>query len=125
MATKSLYYDAIDTLLKSRIKYVSGGQTMSMKYMQGDSSMAADSYRGILTSVRYGNGAMTATDAGTNETRTQGIAVIESNNPDLKLSSTDQVVVDMGIAHKNQAYRPALLTTKDGIDTYVSDSDVS
>ena len=104
MATKSLYYDAIDTLLKSRIKYVSGGQTMSMKYMQGDSSMAADSYRGILTSVRYGNGAMTATDAGTNETRTQGIAVIESNNPDLKLSSTDQVVVDMGIAHKNQAY---------------------
>ena len=125
MATKSLYYDAIDTLLKSRIKYVSGGQTMSMKYMQGDSSMAADSYRGILTSVRYGNGAMTATDAGTNETRTQGVAVIESNNPDLKLSSTDQVVVDMGIAHKNQAYRPALLTTKDGIDTYVSDSDVS
>lgn len=108
MATKSLYYDAIDTLLKSRIKYVSGGQTMSMKYMQGDSSMAADSYRGILASVRYGNGAMTATDAGTNETRTQGIAVIESNNPDLKLSSTDQVVVDMGIAHKNQAYRPAL-----------------
>ncbi|MGO0155242.1 glycoside hydrolase family 70 protein [Leuconostoc mesenteroides] len=125
MSTKSLYYDAIDTLLKSRIKYVSGGQTMSMKYMQGDDSMAADSYRGILTSVRYGKGAMTATDAGTSETRTQGIAVIESNNPDLKLSSTDQVVVDMGLAHKNQAYRPALLTTKEGIATYVSDSDVS
>ncbi|WP_431310039.1 glycoside hydrolase family 70 protein [Leuconostoc litchii] len=124
MSTKSLYYDAIDTLLKSRIKYVSGGQTMSMSYMQGDSDMPADSYRGVLTSVRYGKGAMTATDKGTKETRKQGIAVIESNNPDLKLSDTDQVVVDMGIAHKNQAYRPALLTTKDGIATYVSDSDV-
>ncbi|MGL5888219.1 MAG: glycoside hydrolase family 70 protein, partial [Leuconostoc suionicum] len=102
MANTTPYYKAIDALLKLRVKYVSGGQTMSINYMQGDSSMAADSYRGILTSVRYGNGAMTANNTGTNETRTQGIAVIESNNPDLKLSNTDQVVVDMGIAHKNQ-----------------------
>ncbi|MCO6183533.1 KxYKxGKxW signal peptide domain-containing protein [Leuconostoc fallax] len=125
MANKSPYYDAIDTLLKSRMKYVSGGQSMNMQYMQGDASMASDSYRGILTSVRYGKGAMSAKDKGNKNTRTQGIAVIQSNNPDLKLSQTDRVVVNMGLAHRNQAYRPVLLTTQDGLATYQNDATVA
>ncbi|KAA8370830.1 glucosyltransferase [Leuconostoc carnosum] len=125
MANKSPYYDAINTLLQSRLKYVAGGQQMAMHYMAGDSNMPANGNRGVLTSVRYGKGTMTADEQGTNDTRTQGIAVIEANNPDLKLNQLDQVVVKMGAAHKNQAYRPVLLTTKNGIATYISDSDVS
>ncbi len=49
MANKSPYYDAINTLLQSRLKYVSGGQKMSMTYMMGDSSMATQGNRGLLT----------------------------------------------------------------------------
>ena len=124
MANKSPYYDAINTLLQSRLKYVSGGQKMSMTYMMGDNSMATQGNRGLLTSVRYGKGAMTAEDKGTADTRAQGIAVIEGNNPELKLSATDQVILKMGAAHKNQAYRPAILTTKNGIVTYLTDADV-
>ena len=30
MATKSPYYDAINTLLKARVQYVAGGQSMSV-----------------------------------------------------------------------------------------------
>ncbi len=51
MANKSPYYDAINTLLQSRLKYVSGGQKMSMAYMLGDNSMAAQGNRGLLTYV--------------------------------------------------------------------------
>ncbi|WP_414933254.1 glycoside hydrolase family 70 protein, partial [Streptococcus mutans] len=39
-------------------------------------------------------------------TRTSGVAVIEGNNPSLRLKASDRVVVNMGAAHKNQAYRP-------------------
>ncbi|WP_275490422.1 glycoside hydrolase family 70 protein, partial [Oenococcus oeni] len=74
MANKSPYYDSIDNLLKSRIKYVTGGQSMSIQYVQGDGSMAKDSYRGVLTSVRYGKDAMNEKDQGTQETRTEGLA---------------------------------------------------
>lgn len=124
MANKSPYYDSIDNLLKSRIKYVAGGQSMSIQYVQGDGSMAKDSYRGVLTSVRYGKNAMNEKDQGTQETRTEGLAVIESNNPDLKLSSSDQIVINMGTAHKNQAYRPMLLTKTNGLASYQSDESV-
>ncbi|OIM09406.1 glycoside hydrolase family 70 protein [Oenococcus oeni] len=124
MANKSPYYDSIDNLLKSRIKYVTGGQSMSIQYVQGDGSMAKDSYRGVLTSVRYGKDAMNEKDQGTQETRTEGLAVIESNNPDLKLSSSDQIVINMGAAHKNQAYRPMLLTKTNGLASYQSDESV-
>ncbi|MHA5211702.1 glycoside hydrolase family 70 protein [Oenococcus oeni] len=124
MANKSPYYDSIDNLLKSRIKYVTGGQSMSIHYVQGDGSMAKDSYRGVLTSVRYGKDAMKEKDQGTQETRTEGLAVIESNNPDLKLSSSDQIVINMGAAHKNQAYRPMLLTKTNGLASYQSDESV-
>ena len=124
MTNKSPYYDSIDNLLKSRIKYVAGGQSMSIQYVQGDGSMAKDSYRGVLTSVRYGKDAMNEKDQGTQETRTEGLAVIESNNPDLKLSSSDQIVINMGAAHKNQAYRPMLLTKTNGLASYQSDESV-
>ncbi|MDN6899690.1 glycoside hydrolase family 70 protein [Oenococcus sicerae] len=109
MATQSPYFDAIDNLLKSRIKYVAGGQ-----------SMAVDNHD-ILTSVRYGQDALTAEDSGSSATRTQGIGVIVSNNASLKLTTNDQVVLHMGAAHKNQAFRAALLTTLNGLISYQSD----
>ncbi|WP_398601056.1 glycoside hydrolase family 70 protein [Streptococcus tangpeifui] len=114
METKTPFHDAIETLLKARIKYVAGGQTAG--YVQGWGS-------GILTSVRYGKGADTAIDAGTAETRTSGMAVLINNKPNFQ--SYNGLTLDMGAAHKNQAYRPLLLSTKDGIATYLNDSDVS
>ncbi len=123
MATKSPYYDALDTLMRARYRYVSGGQDMAVTYV-GSSDNPDFSYNGVLTSVRYGTGAETATDLGTSETRTQGMAVITSNNPDLQLGETDKVTVSMGAAHTHQAYRPLLLTTQEGLATYLTDADV-
>nr|AAU08011.1 glucansucrase [Latilactobacillus sakei] len=109
MATKSPYYDAISALLKARIKYVAGGQTM-----------AVDKHD-ILTSVRFGDGIMNASDKGSTTARTQGIGVIVSNNDALALKG-DTVTLHMGIAHANQAYRALLLTTTDGLMKYTSDN---
>ena len=53
MAKKTPYFDAIDTLLRARIKYVAGGQDMEVKKVGND---------GLLTSVRYGKGANNRTD---------------------------------------------------------------
>ncbi|MFT8837922.1 glycoside hydrolase family 70 protein, partial [Liquorilactobacillus satsumensis] len=86
MAAHSPYYDALTALLKARVKYVSGGQNMGVEYVQGDSTMDSGSYRGVLTSVRYGKDALSASSTGDADTRTQGMAVVLSNNPDLKLS---------------------------------------
>ncbi|MFR0613953.1 glycoside hydrolase family 70 protein [Lactobacillus porci] len=104
MSEKGIYYDAISNLLKSRIKYVAGGQ-----------SMAVDK-NGVLTSVRYGKGVNSATDKGTDESRNEGIGVIISNKPNLTLDDSDKVVLHMGAAHKNQKYR-ALLLTNDSYDS--------
>ncbi|MFT8424941.1 MAG: glycoside hydrolase family 70 protein [Liquorilactobacillus sp.] len=109
MANKTIYYDTITNLLASRIKYVAGGQTM-----------AVDS-NDILTSVRFGKGALTVDDQGTAETRTEGIGVVVSNNTSLSLNDDEQVILHMGTAHSNQAYRAAVLTTKDGVINYTSD----
>ncbi|KRL36559.1 glycoside hydrolase family 70 protein [Liquorilactobacillus uvarum] len=109
MAGKTIYYDTIINLLKTRIKYVAGGQTMSV-----DSN-------DILTSVRFGKGAMTVEDQGTSETRTEGIGAIVSNNTNLRLADNEQVVLHMGTAHRNQAYRAVVLTTEDGVVNYTSD----
>ncbi|KRN32087.1 glycoside hydrolase family 70 protein [Liquorilactobacillus mali] len=109
MADKTIYYDTIANLLTSRIKYVTGGQTM-----------AVDS-NDILTSVRFGKGAMTVDDKGTEETRTEGVGVIVSNNTSLSLKDDEQVVLHMGAAHCNQTYRAAVLTTTDGVVNYTSD----
>ena len=122
MATKSPYYDAIDTLLKARIKYAAGGQDMKITYVEGDKSHMDWDYTGVLTSVRYGTGANEAADKGNEATKTQGMAVITSNNPSLKLNQNDKVIVNMGAAHKNQEYRPLLLTTKDGLTSYTFDA---
>ena len=124
MEKKSPYHDAIDALLRARIKYVAGGQDMKVTYMGVPREADKWSYNGILTSVRYGTGANEATDEGTAETRTQGMAVIASNNPNLKLNEWDKLQVNMGAAHKNQYYRPVLLTTKDGIARYLTDEEV-
>ncbi|MGT2906365.1 glycoside hydrolase family 70 protein [Streptococcus dentiloxodontae] len=122
MATKSPYYDAIDTLLKARVKYVAGGQSMAVVKLSPTNRSLNNQ---ILTSVRYGSGAMTVTDTGDSNTRTQGMLVLESNNPKLGMSYRDKLTVKMGAAHKNQAYRPLLLTTANGITTYQSDSAAS
>lgn len=125
MAKKTPYYDAIETLMKARIKYAAGGQDMAITEITGANKKDwAWDYSGVLTSVRYGTGANEAADTGTQATRTQGMAVIVANNPDLKLAQSDQVRVNMGAAHKNQAYRPLLLTDKDGLHHYLSDNDV-
>ncbi len=122
MTEHTIYYDAISNLLKSRIKYVGGGQAMNVDN------------NGVLTSVRYGKGAKTASDQGTAETRTEGVGVIISNKPSLSLKDGDKVTLHMGAAHKNQKYRAVLLTNdsystsndgtadaKDGLISYDSD----
>ncbi len=110
MANKSPYFDAINGLLKSRIKYVAGGQSMAVD--QND----------ILTNVRYGKGAMSVTDSGNADTRTQGIGVIVSNKENLALKSGDTVTLHMGAAHKNQAFRLLLGTTADNLSYYDNDN---
>ena len=115
MSAKSPYYDALTSLLQSRVKYVSGGQSMNMTYLHNN--------QGLLTSVRYGKDAMTANDTGTSETRTQGIGLIVGNKTDLNLNNDEQIVLNMGAAHKNQAYRALMLSTKDGLKIYNNDDE--
>lgn len=115
MAQKSPYYNAIDALLRARIKYVAGGQDMKVTKLNG--------YE-IMSSVRYGKGAEEANQLGTAETRNQGMLVLTANRPDMKLGANDRLVVNMGAAHKNQAYRPLLLCKSTGLATYLKDSDV-
>ena len=115
MAEKSPYYNAIDALLRARIKYVAGGQDMKVTKLNG--------YE-IMSSVRYGKGADEANHLGTAETRNQGMLVLTANRPDMKLGTNDRLVVNMGAAHKNQAYRPLLLSKSTGLATYLKDADV-
>ncbi|USS88032.1 MucBP domain-containing protein [Fructilactobacillus hinvesii] len=122
MGQHSPYYDALVNLLRSRIKYVAGGQNMNVQYVNGNQSMGPNDYRGVLTSVRYGKGAMTANDLGDQNTRTEGMAVVLSNNKNLKLSDTDKIVINMGAAHRNQQYRAVLLSTNNGLKSYDSDA---
>ncbi|KRL01751.1 glycosyl hydrolase [Liquorilactobacillus capillatus DSM 19910] len=120
MAQKSPYYAAIDTLLRARKQFAAGGQSMAVKYVAG-TSQTQNAYHGVLTSVRYGKGVLNANDLGNVAARTQGIAVIESNEPNLRLNSADRIVINMGKAHCRQAYRPLLLTTASGLATYQTD----
>lgn len=114
MATKSPYYDAITTLLKNRMKYVSGGQ-----------SMKGDTFNGkeILSSVRYGKDIMTADQTtGVAETsKHSGMLTLIANNQDFSLGD-GTLKVNMGKLHANQAYRPLLLGTDKGIVTYENDA---
>lgn len=116
MATKTPYFDAISTMMQGRIAYVSGGQQMDV--------VTTDSGAEVMTSVRFGQEIMNPDDMeGTELSRTSGLAVLVSNDPDMKLAEDDVVTVNMGKIHANQAYRPMLLGTKDGVKSYLNDSD--
>ncbi|MGT2929630.1 glycoside hydrolase family 70 protein [Streptococcus dentasini] len=118
MATKSPYFDAIDTLMRARIAYVSGGQAMNVA--------KTDSGQEVLTSVRFGQDIMTADDSqGTDLSRTSGMVTLVSNNPNLSLAANDTVTVNVGQVHANQAYRPLLLGTQDGVKSYLTDADTN
>ncbi|MHA8137802.1 glycoside hydrolase family 70 protein [Lactobacillaceae bacterium Scapto_B20] len=121
MANQSPYFNAIDEMLKGRIKYVAGGQSMNLQYVNGANASDDNGTNSILTSVRYGKGADDADSTGDATTRNSGIAVVMSNNPDLKLSDNDKIVIDMGAAHKNQTYRPLVDSTDQGLVTYDND----
>ena len=47
---------------------------------------------------------------------------IISNNHDLKMADSDQVVLHMGIAHANQAFRAVIMTTATGLAVYNDDN---
>lgn len=110
MAKKTRYYQAIANLMKSRVKYVAGGQKMNVDD------------NGIFTSVRYGKGVDNADATGTSETRTEGIGVIISNNPELSLKDNDKVVLHMGAAHKNQEYRAVILPSEKALNNGAVDN---
>ncbi|SER35990.1 glycoside hydrolase family 70 protein [Streptococcus gallolyticus] len=117
MAVKSPYYDQITALLKSRIKYAAGGQAMNVQYPDGAGA-------GILTSVRFGYGIMTADQKATDDSvTTSGIVTIVSNNPNLKLNNSDKIAVQVGLAHAGQYYRPLLSPTENGLQVFLNDSD--
>ncbi|MGT2636719.1 glycoside hydrolase family 70 protein [Streptococcus ratti] len=123
MANKTINFDAIETLLKARIKYVSGGQSMKVHYLANTDRTKWD--QSVLTSVRYGKGALTANETGDQLTRQSGVVVIEANQPSLRLNQDERLVVNVGAAHKNQAYRPLILTTDSGVATYNTDQEAA
>ncbi|MGT2929593.1 glycoside hydrolase family 70 protein [Streptococcus dentasini] len=132
MATKSPYYDAIDTLMRARIRYAAGGQTMDLKGYTPDDSMdtnhsdAVLNNTEVLVSVRYGQDVMSADDTtGGKLAKTSGMFTLVSNNPELKLAKDQEIKVNVGKIHAGQAYRPLLLTTDKGLQKYLNDSDTT
>ena len=106
MQEKSIYYDAITTLMKARKQFVSGGQTMTK---------LSDN---LIASVRYGKGVADANSKGTDSlSRTSGMAVIVGNNPQM---AEQTISINMGRAHANEQYRNLLDTTDNGL-TYNAD----
>ncbi|POH19024.1 dextransucrase [Fructilactobacillus sanfranciscensis] len=101
MKTKSMYYDAITTLMKARRTFVNGGQTMTKLN------------NNLIASVRYGKGVSDVSDKGTDSlSRTTGMAVIVGNNPTM----SEQVVqINMGVAHANEQYRSLINSTDNGL----------
>ncbi len=76
MAKKTPYFDAIDTALRARIKYVAGGQDMEVKKVGNDGLWHLLVIKVPMTGT---------TDLGTCKTRTQGMGVIMTNNYDFRL----------------------------------------
>ena len=106
MQEKSIYYDAITTLMKARKQFVSGGQTMTK---------LSDN---LIASVRYGKGVANANSEGTDSlSRTSGMAVIVGNNPQM---AEQTISINMGRSHANEQYRNLLDTTDNGL-TYNAD----
>lgn len=123
MAEKTPNFDAIQALLKSRIKYVSGGQAMQNYLIGKSNSGTVDPGMGeILTSVRYGKGALKQSDTGTEETRTSGIGIVMSNQPDFDLDGK-VIALNMGAAHRNQEYRALMVSTETGVAIYNTDEE--
>lgn len=126
MAKKSPYFDQITTLLKARSKYVAGGQTSYVHNLAGSGVSSAKDNKEVLVSVRYGQGLMSKTDTeGGKYGRNSGMVTLIANNPDLKLADGETITVNMGAAHKNQAYRPLLLGTDKGIVSSLTDADTN
>lgn len=101
MQEKSMYYDAITTLIKARKEFVSGGQTMTKL---GNN---------LLASVRYGKGVDNDASRGTDKlSRTSGMAVIVGNDPQM---AAQTIRVNMGLAHANQQYRSIIDSTVTGL----------
>lgn len=126
MAKKSPYFDQITTLLKARSKYVAGGQTSYVHNLAGSGVSSAKDNKEVLVSVRYGQDLMSKTDTeGGKYGRNSGMVTLIANNPDLKLADGETITVNMGAAHKNQAYRPLLLGTDKGIVSSLTDADTN
>ena len=124
MAKKSPYFDQITTLLKARSKYVAGGQTSYVHNLAGSVVSSAKDNKEVFVSVRYGQDLMSKTDTeGGKYGRNSGMVTLIANNPDLKLADGETITVNMGTAHKNQAYRPLLLGTDKGIVSSLTDAD--
>ena len=101
MAEKSMYYDAITTLMKARKEFVSGGQSIE-RYGQN-----------AVASVRYGKGVADANSIGTDPlSRTTGMAVIVGNTPDM---ASNTYIINMGKEHANQQYQNLIDTTDAGL----------
>lgn len=101
MAEKSMYYDAITTLMKARKSFVSGGQSMEQ---YGSNA---------LVSVRFGKGVADANSMGNDPlSRTTGMAVIVANDPQMANST---FIINMGKEHANQQYRNLVDTTSAGL----------
>ena len=107
MQEKSIYYDAITTLMRARKQFVSGGQTMTKLN------------NNLLASVRYGKGVVDANSNGTDKlSRTSGMAVLVGNDSNM---AQQTVAINMGRAHANQQYRNLIDTTENGL-TYDADN---
>ena len=107
MQEKSIYYDAITTLMRARKHFVSGGQTMTKLN------------NNLLASVRYGKGVVDANSNGADKlSRTSGMAVLVGNDSNMAQQS---VAINMGRAHANQQYRNLIDTTENGL-TYDADN---
>ncbi|MEK1455192.1 hypothetical protein HC016_09170 [Limosilactobacillus fermentum] len=101
MQNKSVYYDAITTLMKARKSYVSGGQSM----------IKINDH--LLTSVRYGKGIIDGNVSMTDILgRNSGIAVVVGNDAQM---ANQTISINMGKAHANQAYKQLLGTIDSGL----------
>nr|WP_269449005.1 glycoside hydrolase family 70 protein [Limosilactobacillus caviae] len=108
MKEKSMYYDAITTLMKARKQFVSGGQTMTA---------INDN---LVTSVRYGKGVKNASSQGADKlSRTSGMAVVVGNDAKMVAQT---ITINMGLAHANQQYRNLIDTTVAGLTYNGKDS---
>ncbi|CAH1856803.1 glycoside hydrolase family 70 protein [Convivina intestini] len=115
MSQQTIYFDALTQLMRDRVKYVAGGQTMTPGTSQGTKM------NNIITSVRFGKGLNTVSD-NDGQKHTDGMGVIISNDNNFRLENGETVTLHMGAAHANQLFRASLLTTADGLDVFSSDA---